>query len=203
MIGYYNRSVILTYISLGFAILGMALGAEGAFRNAMLCLIASGFCDMFDGKIARKTKRSADAALFGIQIDSLCDVICFGVLPCVLGYHMGMKGWWMIPGILFLIGGVIRLGYFNVMEQKRQETTTEVRKYYEGLPITSTAIIFPIYYLILTDLHISDVRPWLIAFYIIVGLLFVLRIRVKKPTMLTMIIFIVLAVILMARLLQI
>lgn len=200
MIGYYNRSVILTYIGLTFTIYGMAIGAGGNFRGALLCLIASGFCDMFDGKIARRTKRSKDAAVFGIQIDSLCDAVCFGVFPAVMGYHMGLRGWWLLPTALFVIAGVIRLAYFNVMEQKRQEETDDARKYYEGLPITSTAILFPIYFVFLDLIHAQNMQVWLTGFYLVIGLLFILKIRVKKPTMVTMIAFIVLAIVVMARL---
>ena len=105
----------------------------------------AGLCDMFDGKVARKKDRTEDEKNFGIQIDSLCDVICFGAFPVLLAYRMGMNG---IPGILILLwygmNGVVRLGFFNEMETKRQEETDEVRKYYSGLPITSIAIILPL-----------------------------------------------------------
>ena len=202
MIGFYNRSVYLTYIGLTFTIFGLGLGYEGEIRGALLCLIGSGFCDMFDGKIARMTKRSKDAAVFGIQIDSLCDVMCFGLFPAMMGYYMGIRGAMAIVPAFFVVAGVIRLGYFNVMEQKRQEETEEVRKYYEGLPITSTAILFPIYYVILDLAKVSpeNMKYFLLAFYLVVGLLFILRIRVRKPKTLMMIVFIVLALIVMSRL---
>lgn len=103
---------------------------------------------MFDGKIARAMKnRTEDEKRFGIQIDSLCDVVCFGAFPILLCYCIGMRG---IPGIAILaffgLASVIRLGYFNVMEEKRQDETSEARIYYEGLPITTAAIILPIAY---------------------------------------------------------
>lgn len=97
---------------------------------AVLCLALSGLCDMFDGKIARrKTDRTDDEKCFGIQIDSLCDMVCFGAFPILLAYSLGMRG----PiGIVILawygMNGVVRLGYFNVCETKRQEETEEVRK---------------------------------------------------------------------------
>lgn len=99
---------------------------------------------MFDGKIARRIQRSDAAKEFGIQIDSLCDLICFGVYPAFIVITMSHKHWIsMIAGGLFVLGGVIRLGYFNVMEHERQQITDENRKYYQGLPITSSALIFP------------------------------------------------------------
>lgn len=52
-------------------------------------------------------------------------------LPAVIGIFHGINGIWLVIVALFVVAGVIRLGYFNVMEQKRQEETTELRKYYE------------------------------------------------------------------------
>ena len=145
-IGYYNYTVILTYISLFCSIAGMLFTVNGWYKMAVLCLALSGLCDMFDGKIARrKTDRTDDEKCFGIQIDSLCDMVCFGAFPILLAYSLGMRG----PiGIVILawygMNGVVRLGYFNVCETKRQEETEEVRKYYSGLPITSIAVVLPL-----------------------------------------------------------
>ena len=108
---------------------------------------ASGLCDMFDGKIARtKKNRTEDEKQFGIQIDSLCDVVCFGVFPIVLCYELGMRRIYsMAILVLYGLAGVIRLGYFNVMETKRQQESSENRKYYQGLPITSMSVVLPQY----------------------------------------------------------
>lgn len=182
MLGFYDYTVVLTYVSLGISILGMFRAVNGDFKMAIFCLALSGLCDMFDGKIARtKKNRTEDEKKFGIQIDSLCDVVCFGALPIIICYCIGMRS---IPGvgilILYGVASVIRLGYFNVMEEKRQSQTEEVRKYYQGLPITSMAIILPFIYLIrrycglhfLFTLHVAVV---------VVGVLFISDIKVKKP----------------------
>ena len=151
-IGYYNYTVILTYISLFCSIAGMLFTVNGWYKMAVLCLALSGLCDMFDGKIARrKTDRTDDEKCFGIQIDSLCDMVCFGAFPILLAYSLGMRG----PiGIVILawygMNGVVRLGYFNVCETKRQEETEEVRKYYSGLPITSIAVVLPLVFVLHT-----------------------------------------------------
>lgn len=81
MIGFYNYTVILTYVSLLISVFGMIQAFGGRFRTAIMCLALSGLCDMFDGKIARSKKnRTDDEKLFGIQIDSLCDVICLSLI---------------------------------------------------------------------------------------------------------------------------
>lgn len=146
LIGIYDYTVILTYISFASAITGIFCAVTMHLKWAVFALAFSGLCDMFDGKIARTKKdRTEDGKNFGIQIDSLCDVVCFGVLPIVICYKMGMNH---IAGmailVLYGLAGVIRLGYFNVMEAKRQNETDEVRKYYQGLPITSMAIALPV-----------------------------------------------------------
>ena len=148
MLGFYDYTVVLTYISLAVSVFGMTRALEGDFKVAILCLALSGLCDMFDGKIARtKKNRTEDEKKFGIQIDSLCDVVCFGVFPAMICYCLGMNH---IPGVIILclycVASVIRLGYFNVMEEKRQNETSELRHYYQGLPITSMAIILPFLY---------------------------------------------------------
>ena len=84
MLGVYDYTVILTYISLWISIGGMMLSLNGHLDLAVLCLALSGLCDMFDGKIARTKKdRTEIEKRFGIQIDSLCDIVCFGVGPTI------------------------------------------------------------------------------------------------------------------------
>ena len=81
-IGVYDYTVILTYISLISAIFGMTQAIHGDYKAAIFCLALSGICDAFDGRIARTKKdRTEEEKAFGIQLDSLCDVICFGVFP--------------------------------------------------------------------------------------------------------------------------
>ena len=82
MLGIYDYTVVLTYVSLMVSIGGMMLSVNGHLNLAVLCLAISGLCDMFDGKIARTKKdRTEEEKCFGIQIDSLCDIVCFGVGP--------------------------------------------------------------------------------------------------------------------------
>ena len=75
---------------------------------------------MFDGKVARSKKdRTDDEKAFGIQIDSLCDVVCFGIFPAMICYLLGVRGPIGLLLIAFYcINSVIRLAYFNVMEAK-------------------------------------------------------------------------------------
>ena len=68
-VGFWNVSVILTYIELCVAVGSICAAADGKIWPAVIGLALCGLCDMFDGKIARATKRTKDAEVFGIQID--------------------------------------------------------------------------------------------------------------------------------------
>lgn len=188
MLGFYNYTVILTYMSLISAVVGTALAFEGNTFWAVFCLMFSGFCDMFDGKVAKTMDRTEDEKKFGIQIDSLSDVIAFGVLPAAIGYSVGLTEWWgkALMGI-FVLAALIRLAYFNVMEEKRQKKTSETRKEYTGLPVTTDALIFPLVYAFKSVIGAN--------FYIFYGVimalvafLFLFKFKVVKPKLKGMII---------------
>jgi len=187
MIGFYNYTVILTYIGLASAVVGMTQVFGQNYRNALLCLIICGTCDMFDGKIARAKKdRTKQEKVFGIQIDSLCDLICFGMFPATLGYSLTvgnekLKILGTVSSVLFVLGAVIRLGYFNVVEQERQEITEEHREYYQGLPVTSVSLILPCIYILSVYFQFLPLEWMYNIAMMIIAFLFVLDFRVKKP----------------------
>ena len=187
MIGFYNYTVILTYIGLASAGVGMTQVFGQNYRNALLCLIICGTCDMFDGKIARAKKdRTKQEKVFGIQIDSLCDLICFGMFPATLGYSLTvgnekLKILGTVSSVLFVLGAVIRLGYFNVVEQERQEITEENREYYQGLPVTSVSLILPCIYILSVYFQFLPLEWMYNIAMMIIAFLFVLDFRVKKP----------------------
>lgn len=182
-IGVYDYTVILTYISLAISVIGMFLAVSMHLRLAVTCLALSGLCDMFDGKIARsKHDRTEDEKCFGIQIDSLCDIVCFGILPVIICYMSGMRSVIsVILLILYSLCGLIRLAFFNVMEQNRTKKTSDCRKYYQGLPITSMSVVLPFVFLI--GIFIPAAFPLLLHITVpLIGLLFISNFRFRKPT---------------------
>lgn len=185
MIGFYNYTVILTYISFVSAVAGIFSASAMQLRWAIFFLALSGLCDMFDGKIARtKKNRTEDEESFGIQIDSLCDIVCFGVLPILICYKLGMNRiYGMAILALYGLAGLIRLGYFNVMEAKRQREEGGARKYYQGLPITSMAIALPL--LFVASPLFPTHGAFIVALHIVValvGFLFILNFQLRKPS---------------------
>lgn len=187
MIGFYNYTVILTYISLVISSVGIGFAATGDPFSAMLCLMASGVCDMFDGMIARTRKKSTDEEKrFGIQLDSLCDIVCFGVLPAATGITMAegqstllqVASWAF--GALLILGALIRLAYFNVTEETRQATEGGRRKSYLGVPVTTSAMVFPLMFA-LSLLLPAPLNLWIYpAFTLITALSFVTPVKVPK-----------------------
>ena len=181
-IGVYDYTVVLTYISLLSSVLGMMLASREDFSLAVVCMVISGICDAFDGVVARtKKNRTEDEKNFGIQLDSLCDVICFGVFPAVFCYCMGVDG---ILGMaiifIYCLCAVIRLAYFNVLEGNRQKQEEGCNKEYRGLPVTSIAVSLPLIYLLRFVMSKEVFKVALHTILLLEAFLFILDFPVKK-----------------------
>ena len=198
-IGFYGASVLLTYIGLAFSVTGMVLAFLGHIPAAVMCLILAGVCDMFDGTVARACKRSETEKKFGIQIDSLVDTVSFGVFPIVLGICMGFTS--KLNTVIYVIYGlaaVIRLAYFNVLAEEKtvfNKRKKEKVSYYFGLPVTSIAIILPFTYNLNIFMHPSVFLKAYPLVMLMTAILFVLNIKIKKPTGIWYVICSILAVI--------
>jgi len=181
-IGVYDYTVVLTYLSLFSASLGMIQAGEGRFTFAVLCLMFSGLCDAFDGVVARsKKKRTEEERSFGIQLDSLVDVVSFGILPAFLCHYMGVQGVLGFVLICFyLLCAVARLAFFNVLETTRQRTETGCCRSYRGLPVTSISILFPLLYLLRRPLSAETFTAVLYGMLPVMGFLFILDFCVPK-----------------------
>jgi len=181
MIGVYDYTVLLTYISFLSGLTGIYFAVNGNTFVAIICLMFSGLCDMFDGKVARtKKNRTDEEKKFGIQIDSLSDLVAFGVLPSAIGYGLGIGNTWMFF-VLYLIPlcALIRLAFFNVNEEIRSSKTDEVRTEYLGLPVTSTAIILPVIYFLkkVTGFYFIYIYS---ASLLIISILFIKKFKMIK-----------------------
>lgn len=184
-IGFYDYTVILTYISLLSSVFGMTQAIHGDYKTAIFCLAFSGACDAFDGKIARtKKNRTDEEKAFGIQLDSLCDIVCFGIFPVLICYLLGVRGVLGLTIVFFYcICAVIRLAFFNVLEETRQKTEGGCNRAYRGLPVTSIAFILPLTFWLQ---FLMSPLPFLILLHgvlLITGFLFILDFPVPKPGM--------------------
>ena len=194
-LGVYNPTIILTYIGVFCAVVGMGLllkgediGLSDRMDTVMILLMASGVCDMFDGTIARRFPRTEQEKQFGIQLDSLADTVSFVAFPAtmllaVTHFHPAS----IVIACFYVFAGIMRLGWFNI-------TTEESKGMYRGLPVTTSAILFPLSYLLLRlfvcDL-LSIVYP---VVFFLVGLLFILNFPLKKPGIKVLAVMAVLAI---------
>lgn len=181
-IGVYDYTVILTYVNLFAGILGIINAAAGNYTTAIICLLTSGIADAFDGAVARTKKdRTEDEKGFGIQLDSLCDVVSFGIAPALLCYYMGVDG---LLGLLIIcfycLCGTSRLAFFNVLETKRQKKETGCAKTYRGLPITSISIVFPLIYLLKFIVEKKVFTIILHIMLVVIAFLFITDFSIKK-----------------------
>lgn len=196
-LGVYDYTVVLTFLSLISSVFGMTQAIHGDYKAAILCLALSGILDAFDGRVARTKKdRTEDEKAFGIQLDSLCDVVCFGVFPALICYLLGVRGILGLPIVFFYcLGAVIRLAFFNVQEGKRQQTEGGSNKTYRGLPVTSIAFILPMAFWLQFLLPELVFLILLHVILLVVGFLFILDFPLKKPGLKTLLTLIALVVV--------
>lgn len=190
-IGKYNKSVILTYIGITIAVCGIIFSFLGNISNAMICLIFSGICDLFDGKIARLCKRDEQEKEFGKQIDSLADVFLFLALPCVLGVELlkALPLYFNSVFVIYVICGVIRLAWFNILASSDEHV-----KYFIGMPVAYIALVLPIIYSVglIFKFNLSLVYFFI---YLLFAILFIINVKISKPKGIWYIIFFILAII--------
>lgn len=195
LLGVYDYTVILTYLSAISAGIGIFSSLDGTGHPYIgcFCLMACGIFDAFDGRVARMKKdRTSFEKKFGIQIDSLADLIAFGVLPACIGkalmenvipedkmtFAIRVVTW--IVFVCYILAALIRLAYFNVKEDERQQEEEGCRKFYEGLPVTSSSMLFPFVLLLyyIANFH----NAWLyLTVMVLTGVAFLSKAKIPKP----------------------
>ncbi len=181
LLGYYNYTVILTYIGMLVGFLGVIYAFEDNTFAAVVCLMVAGLCDMFDGAVASTRVRTEQEKCFGIQIDSFSDLICFGVLPAVIVYSQNLKNYVVLTVCcLYVLCALIRLAYYNVDEQERQKTSSASREVYRGMPVTLSALFVPI---IFGATRLFNWRPALAptVSLLMMAILFLIPFPLRKP----------------------
>ena len=207
-IGFYNYTVVLTYLGFLIALCGMKQAMSGQFLNAIICLMLTGICDMFDGAVAATKKdRTHQEKRFGIQIDSLSDLVSFGIFPAILVYEMSERT--SAIGVICLVYSLcalIRLAYYNVLEEERQDRITEQlktdvslekqvmeeeKKVYLGLPVTFIAITLPAVFFFYGD-NLIQAKLWLGGLMAVMAVAFVTPFRIQKPRVMGKVVLLIL-----------
>ncbi len=118
----------------------IAAGNRRLLWVAFILLPLALLCDVLDGYVARLNPRRQ--SVLGADLDSLADVISFGVAPAVLGFTLGLQGGWdMLCLTYFVVCGVSRLARFNVTSAALADSSTGKVKYFEGTPIPTSILI--------------------------------------------------------------
>jgi CDP-diacylglycerol--serine O-phosphatidyltransferase len=134
-IGNASCGTIAIFLCLDYVATGGATYLWMAFILLPMALV----CDVLDGIVARAQGRQS---VLGGDLDSLADVISFGVAPAVLGFTLGLRGGWdMVCLTYFVVCGVSRLARFNATAEALADAQTGKVKYFEGTPIPTTILI--------------------------------------------------------------
>ena len=177
-IGYYRDCDLLTMTGTSLALLGIVFAINGNKLLPIFCLILAGICDAFDGKLARRKEATKEQSVYGVQLDSLSDLISFGVFPLVLTVcclpQNCYYAWTCL--IFYSLCGMIRLAYFNTLDICKKSE----KGYFIGAPITTISIIYPLIYLTCFFLKFKYFDILTSIFFVIVGLSFIYRIKIKK-----------------------
>ncbi|MEM6955954.1 MAG: CDP-alcohol phosphatidyltransferase family protein [Myxococcota bacterium] len=161
-------------------------GGRFAIWWAFALLLGSLLCDVADGWVARSRRSSP----FGGDLDSLSDVISFGVAPVALGYALGLRGGWdAVVLIFFVCCGVARLARYNVIADSMKTDAGKV-SHYEGTPIP-TSLLVVAYMAVLFGQHKApeELTGYRFVFlfhptvliYALSGALMISRVRIPKP----------------------
>ena len=180
MLGFWNKSVYITYLGAFAAICGLLLAFnKGNVDYAFVGMIIAMVCDMFDGKIARHMKNRKEIEKdFGVQIDSLADIVCFITIPAITLYFFGLNEIYQIIFLsLYVVCGIVRLAYFNVAMSDKNKAI----EYYQGLPVPVSVPIFALIWLLLKAFNFNANLVYTILVPI-VGFLHISKIRIKKFT---------------------
>jgi CDP-diacylglycerol--serine O-phosphatidyltransferase len=118
----------------------VASGERRFLWSTFVLLPGALVCDVLDGYVARLNR--ARQSRLGADLDSLADVISFGVAPAILGFTLGMRGGWdMLVLAYFVVCGVSRLARFNVTAEALADADTGKVKYFEGTPIPTSIVL--------------------------------------------------------------
>ena len=124
------------------AVFGIYFAIEGNFLAAIISVLWAVLFDWYDGIIARKMKgRTKIQGNFGGQLDSMIDIVSFGILPAILLLSYGNYSIWFIPGAFVIVAtSTIRLSYFNVFGLIDNKT-------YQGMPLDNNVLILAFLFL--------------------------------------------------------
>lgn len=138
---------LVTVLAICAGLSGVRLAFEHRFEPAVVMVLVAAFLDGIDGRLARMLKATSR---FGAQMDSLADIVNFGVAPALVLYaflldRVGPPGW--IAALLFAIACGLRLARFNVLDEDEERKSSWESEYFVGVPAPAGAglVLLPVY----------------------------------------------------------
>ncbi|MFI3271933.1 MAG: CDP-diacylglycerol--serine O-phosphatidyltransferase [Pseudomonadota bacterium] len=172
--GVYILPNLFTTASLFAGFLGLLWASAGQYEQCALAILFSALMDGLDGKVARLTNTASE---FGVQYDSLCDLVAFGVVPAFLVWHWQLEPFGRLGiGAAFLLAacGALRLARFNI------STATACKKFFTGLPIPAAGCALSCFVLFapyVPDFFMGIMPYFTLLLTIMLALLMVSRVR--------------------------
>ena len=170
---------LITVLAICAGLTGIRLAFEGRFETAVAMVLLAAFLDGIDGRVARLLKATSR---FGVQMDSLADIINFGVAPALVSYaflldNAGSLGW--IAALIYAIAAGLRLARFNVMEERPVKAAWQ-SEFFVGVPAPLGAglVLLPVY---LGFLGVEPSLPYVYGsavYTVLIGYLLVSRLPV-------------------------
>jgi CDP-diacylglycerol--serine O-phosphatidyltransferase len=195
ILGAYNPACLITLSGFLAAVAAIVLASVGRIEFALACLILAGLADLFDGVVARRLTRSEYEKEFGVQLDTVVDVVSFVLAPFVIALGAGLRSpTALVAMAVFTVAGAVRLAHFNTLSAEGADQSTHHR----GLPVTYTALIFPLLFLLRDAVPPATFRLALGAAFPIIAAAFVMDVPVRKPRGAFYVLFPVLGVVLIA-----
>lgn len=168
----------------------LASGERSAIWTALVLAPIALLCDALDGAVARWRRRSSP---LGADLDSLADIVSFGVAPAVLGFALGLRGTWDAIVLCFFVAcGIARLARYNVTASELSDERGKV-KYYEGTPIPSSLLLVVVLGIAFATGNVHE-RLWLgavelgpfalhplVGIYALSGAFMISTIKIPKP----------------------
>jgi len=167
--GVYLLPNLITTGGLFAGFFSVIASVRGDYQQAAVAILIANLCDILDGRVARMTNTSTR---FGIEYDSLADVIAFGVAPGVLIYTWGLSQWgtmgWLAAST-YVACGALRLARFNVQYE------TSEKRHFLGLPIPAAAEVIAatvlLYYYLGGEGETTKRVTLLLETYVLAGLM--------------------------------
>ncbi len=195
MLGAYNLACLVTLLGLAAAIAACFLSFEAKIELALVGLMVAGIADLFDGPIARRLKRTDYEREYGVQLDTVVDMVSFVVTPIIIAVGAGLRSpvAFSIMSV-FVLSGAVRLAHFNTMKAQGADLSSSHR----GLPVTYTALAFPFLYIAKDYSASSGFHALLQASFVAFAVLFIVDVPIRKPRGVFYVLFPLLAVVLIS-----